>query len=71
MDGPIVFSDGAIGSPPIVIPRELFAKIQRLAAQANMEPTQLIQLALADVFNDPNMTLEILANIIRQLPDQM
>ncbi len=66
MDDPILFRDGEVGSPPIVLPRELFIRIQRLAAQANMEAVELVQLALAEVFNDPDMSLERLARIIRQ-----
>ncbi len=69
MNDPIVFSDGQVGSPPIVLSRELFLRIERLAAQANIEAVELVQLALADIFNDPNMSLERLAQIIR-LTDQ-
>ena len=71
MDDSIVFKDGEVGSPPIVLSRELFTRIQRIAAQANMEAVDLVQLALADVFNDPDLSLEKLASLIRQMPDEM
>ena len=69
-DDSIVFFDGKVGSPPIVLSRSLFERIERLAAQANMEAVDLVQLALADVFNDPNMSLEALGEILRRTPDK-
>ena len=68
MSDSISFADGDVGSPPIVISRELFARIERLAAQANMDAVDLIGLALKDMFNDPNMSLDALADILRALP---
>jgi hypothetical protein len=70
MDDSISFTDGAVGSAPIVLPRLLFERIQRLAARAGMTAVELIQIALSDVFNDP-MSLEALGNLIREMPDEM
>jgi hypothetical protein len=71
MDDSISFTDGAVGSAPIVLPRLLFERIQRLAARAGMTAVGLIQIALSDVFNDPYMSIERLGKLIRELPDEM
>jgi hypothetical protein len=70
MNDSISFVDGAVGSAPIVISRELFARIERLAARVDMDAVDLIGFALKDVFSDPNMSLEALANLIRALPPE-
>jgi hypothetical protein len=60
MNDSISFVDGAVGS----------ARIERLAARVDMDAVDLIGFALKDVFSDPNMSLEALANLIRALPPE-
>ena len=71
MDDSIAFRDGVVGSAPIVLPRLLFERIARLAERAGMTAVELIQIALADVFNDPAMSLDALANMIREMPEEI
>ena len=69
MEPDIRFTDGQVDSPPIVLKYDLYCRIEKMAAKANMEAVELIQLLLKNVFDDPEMSLERLANLIREMPE--
>ena len=58
MDEFVTFTDGAVGSAPLLIPSDLFARLQRLAAQVDMDAVELIQIALIKFFANPEVSID-------------
>ena len=71
MNDEILFPKSSPDAAPLRIPTDLFVKITNVAAQANMEPSELVQLLLLDAFADPDASLDTVRKIVRQMPEEL